>query len=35
MGDLSQSKKVEDLKEETVRFADFSITEGVHAIQKK
>jgi len=28
-------KKVEDLKEESVRFADFSITEGVNVIQKK
>jgi hypothetical protein len=27
-------KKVEDLKEESVRFADFSITEGVNSIQK-
>lgn len=28
-------KKIEDLKEESVRFADFSITEGVNVIQKK
>jgi hypothetical protein len=28
-------KKMEDLREESVRFADFSITEGVNTIQKK
>ena len=28
-------KKMEDLREESVRFADFSITEGGNAIQKK
>ena len=28
-------KKMEDLRDESVRFADFSITEGVNVIQKK
>lgn len=28
-------KKLEDLREESVRFGDFSISEGVNAIQKK